>query len=257
LKLSALTSSLPVAFSDAIEPLAMLGFSWIDVPPAAATGRARRLIGSHALRVACVALEREMPAGLDLTSTNPDVRGSTMNYLCGAIEQTHALGATVAYVTPPKATDAATRNRWTDSLVRLADHAAATGVRVCIEHFPGRLLPTVRDTLEFLRSIGHGSLAIVIDVGHCLLSGEDPARAVADSGRWLGYIHFDDNDGRDDLHWPLLTGRLTEQQIRSTVAALAVAGYDGGLCLELNAKLPDPVENLRRGKALLERFLSP
>ena len=97
---------------------------------------------------------------------------------------------------------------------------------------------------------------MLIDVGHCLISGEDPAELIAVAGERFSYIHFDDNDGQSDLHWPLLAGQLTESQLASTLAALRQAGYDRGLCLELNPDHGDPIENLRQGKALLERLLA-
>lgn len=255
MKLSALTSSLPLELPAAIDQLAELCFEWIDVPPAAGEGKARRRLDERHLRVACVSLERGMPSGMDLASPDDTVRSATIEYFRHAIELTGKLDAPVAYLTPPRATDEATRRRWSDSLVQLADCARDHAVRVAIEHFPRRLLPTAAGTLLFLEQLGHDQLALLLDVGHCLISGEDPARVIADAGRRLGYVHFDDNDGQEDRHWPLLVGKLTEQQIRETIAGLRKIRYDGALCLELQSGLDDPVGNLRSGKALLQRLL--
>ncbi len=257
MKISALASSLPAELPRAIEQLAELGFNWIDVPPAAAEGDARQKIHEHQLDITCVGLERGQPAGLDLASSDVSIRTCSIAYFCRAIELARDLGAPAGYVTPPAATDDESRCRWTNSLLRIAEHACRCAVRVCIEHFPRRLLPSAADTLRFLDEAGHDNLALLIDVGHCLISGESPAAVVAAAGTRLGYIHFDDNDGQSDLHWPLLTGRLTEQQIRDTIDALRTIGYDGGVCLELQAKLDDPAGNLRRGKIILERFIEP
>ena len=74
----------------------------------------------------------------------------------------------------------------------------------------------------------------MVDVGHCLISNEEPADVIRAAGAQLGYIHFDDNDGREDLHWALLNGCLTEAQIAASIEALREIGYQRPLCLELN-----------------------
>jgi hypothetical protein len=66
---------------------------------------------------------------------------------------------------------------------------------------------------------------------------------------------LDDNDGKEDLHWPLLRGCLTEEMLKATLTSLRAVGYSGGLALELSAGNADPVEGLRQGKTLMERLL--
>ena len=256
MKVSALVNSLPLELPLAIDQLANLGFKWIDVPPVGAEGEFRRRLERQNLRVTCVALEGGQPAGMDLASSSDEIRSQTIAYYRGSIDSMHKLGAPVSYLTPPKATDDGTRRRWIDSLVQLADHAQQCAVRVCIEHFPGRLLPTVACTLDFLKQIKHNHLGLLVDVGHCLISQEDPAQAVSDAGKWLGYVHFDDNDGQNDCHWALLTGKLTDYQIRDTVRVLRAHDYNGGLCLEFHPDIDDPVNSLRHGKMLLERYVA-
>jgi sugar phosphate isomerase/epimerase len=92
---------------------------------------------------------------------------------------------------------------------------------------------------------------LLLDVGHCLLSGEDAAACLRQAGERLGYVHLDDNDGISDLHWPLFAGRLTRMQLADTIAALSEIGYRGALALELNPANSDPLEALRDGKAIV------
>ena len=254
MKVSALTSSLPADLPEAVEQLAALGFGWIDVPPTAASGAARHLIDRHGLNISCVGLERDMPEPHDLASANAQERARAVSYFKGALERTADLGSSLGYLTPPRETDDATRERWCDSLVELGNSAARHNVQVCIEHFPGRLVPTVQSTLKLLDELDHGQLMLLIDVGHCLISKEEPADAIRSASERLAYVHFDDNDGQKDLHWGLLAGVLTEAQIKASIQALQDIGYDRMLCLEFLAT-PDSVTNLRQGKALLERYL--
>ena len=256
MNISALTSSLPLPLDEAIKTLAGLGFRWIDVPPTAAGGAAQDQIRRHDLRIASVGLERDMPEAFDLAAEDPHARRAAVQYFRSAIEATAALQAPVGYITPPTATDPQTRAAWRLSLLELAEDAAKHGVELAIEHFPQRLTPSGTDTLALLSELEHPALKLLIDVGHCLISQEDPAELVAAAGERFSYIHFDDNDGQSDLHWPLLHGRLTEHQLQSTLAALHQAGYDRGLCLELNCEHGDAIDNLRQGKALLERLLA-
>lgn len=254
LKVSALTSSLPATLSDAIEQLAALGFQWIDVPPVAAEDSVIKRISRLQLQVGCVGLERDQPEPFDLASSQPKSREKAVAYFCRAIERTAALGAPVGYLTPPTSSSDEVRKWWCDSLLELGDHAERCGIEVCIEHFPGRLVPTVRSTLELLESLNHKNLLLLLDVGHCLISGEDPAESIQSAGQRLGYIHFDDNDGVNDLHWGLLKGRLVESQIAATIDALESVKYDRTLCLEFNP-IPECHVILREGKTLLERFI--
>jgi sugar phosphate isomerase/epimerase len=96
---------------------------------------------------------------------------------------------------------------------------------------------------------------LLLDVGHCLNSGEAAAAVVRRAGDRLGYVHLDDNDGAGDLHWPLLTGRLTSQQLADTMTALRTIGYRGALSLELNPMNPEPAEALRDGKRIVEQVI--
>lgn len=252
MKLSALTSSLPMTLPAAIEAIADLGFHWIDVPPTSDPA-ARRTLRDRELQVACVALERDLPGNVDLASEDAAVRSRSLAYFRQAIAWAAELNAPVGYFTPPVTTDRQAFARWTESLVLLADGAEAQGIRLCVEHFPRRALPTVAATLQFLDDLRHPALALLIDVGHCLISSENAAEAILEAGIRLGYLHFDDNNGVDDLHWALLDGRLTESQITAVIAAQRQSGYSGALCLELSPKLDRPLENLRRSRDVLHR----
>src|SRR5262249_38150215 len=102
--------------------------------------------------------------------------------------------------------------------------------------------------------LNHATLALLLDVGHCLITREDAAAVATRAGDRLGYVHFDDNDGVGDRHWPLLTGRLTEGALQGLSAALRANHYEGARVRELSPDNPAPEEALRQGKALLERM---
>lgn len=112
-------------------------------------------------------------------------------------------------------------------------------------------MPTAAGTLAFLAQIGHPNLYLLFDLGHTLISKEDPAETIRAAGSRLGYIHLDDNDGVGDLHWSLLEGVLTEEILGQTFEALTAVNYEGAVSLELSPTLDDPLEALRQSKAVV------
>jgi hypothetical protein len=87
-----------------------------------------------------------------------------------------------------------------------------------------------------------------------LLSKEDPAAMVLAASTRLGYVQLDDNDGSGDLHWPLLSGALTEPVLRAFLRTLRESAGGVPVALELNGKLADPLGNLVRSKRIVERI---
>ncbi len=165
------------------------------------------------------------------------------------------LGATHAYVVSGMDGSADGLARFAEACGLLADYAAGRMVRLCVEPIPGRALPSAAAVLEWLRRTAHPNLALLLDVGHCLLSGEDPAAVARAAGDRLGYVHLDDNDGAGDLHWPLLTGRLTPTHLSDLAAALRELRFSGGLSLELKAAVAERASALRAGMEIATSLL--
>src|SRR5262249_53899659 len=132
------------------------------------------------------------------------------------------------------------------------DYAGARMVRLCVEHIPGRALSSAAATLDWLAALAHPNLFLLLDAGHCLISGEDAAAVARRAGPRLGHVHLHDHDRPGDVHWPLLTGRLTRDGLAELLAALREVEYRGGVALELNAAHGDAVRGLRESKEVVE-----
>jgi sugar phosphate isomerase/epimerase len=253
--LSTLLTSLPFEFAPAVRQAAVLGFTHVDV-----VGLADRppdhldALADSGLFVACAALGKGLPEGHTLDAPAVTPRRAALETVERQIADAARLGATYGYLVPGRDATPEGLARFTEACRLLADYAGRRMVRLCVEHVPGTALPTAAAALAWLEQVGHANLALLLDVGHCLLSGEAPAGVVRQAGPRLGYVHLDDNDGVSDLHWPLLTGRLTRAMLAATVAALRETGYSGGLALELRAA--DSEAALRQGKGLLEAILT-
>jgi D-psicose/D-tagatose/L-ribulose 3-epimerase len=251
--LSAFATSLPGEFAAVLGRIAALGFSHVDLVAEIDRPAAQRdALADSGLLVSCMALGRQLPPGHSLDAADVGVRRATLSLLQRQVVDAARLGATTVYLVPGFDSSATAMTYFTEGCVLLADYAAARRVRLCIEHVPGRVLPTVAATLDWLQQVGHPHLSLLLDVGHCLISGEDAAVSICLAGQLLGYVHLDDNDGIGDLHWPLLTGRLTQQQLTDVMRALRAIGYQGALSLELDPATDDPVEALCSSKRIVE-----
>jgi sugar phosphate isomerase/epimerase len=247
-----LLTSLPLDFEPALREAASLGFRHVDLVALGERPQAHyAALADSGLLVPCAALGKGLPEGQTLDAAAVASRRLALDEVKRQVADAAHLGATHAYLVPGTDESDEGLARFTEVCTLLADYAAERRIRLCVEHVPGRALPTVAAVLAWLERVGHENLYLLLDVGHCLLSDEDAVAAVRRAGPRLGYVHFDDNDAISDLHWPLLMGRLTRDRVKAVLGALEQSGYEGSLALELNPQNPDPVEALRQGRALL------
>jgi len=247
MKIACCTWALSGADVTVLDAIAAIGFDWIDLRPADFTAPASlERMQALPLHVSCMALSFGIPDSIRLDSANEDEVTEGLRHAAVGLTRAAQLGATTAYVVPEPDGDAAALSRYAKTLAALADRAAEYEIRICVEHFPGKALPTIAATLEYLRAIAHPNLYLLLDIGHAQMSNEDIPTAIANAGDRLGYVHLDDNDGQQDLHWALLDGVLTAAVLRDAFAALSTSGYEGTVSLELSPQLPDPRDALRR-----------
>lgn len=236
--------------SRTLPQLAKAGFKWIDIQPGMlATAETRQMAGRLGLQVSCIGVSFGMPAGASLD--NAASSDKALSHIKQALQQAATLGANAAYTVPGMDTGSAAIEQYAQSVTTAATFAADLGIKLCIEHFPGRALPTASTTLDFIEKTGHPNLYLLYDSGHIQISGEDSAEVIKIGGPLLGYVHLDDNDGQGDLHWSLLEGVMTRDSLQQTFTALAEIGYDGAISLELSPNLPNPLEALKRSRAIV------
>lgn len=236
--------------------LASIGFKWIDIRPLdlrteIAWIKARQL----GLGISCIGASFGLPQGLTLDHPDGQVIKQALDYTKKSLMHGAGLGATVAYVVPGMDGDSETLSYYAKIVAAVAEEAASLGLKLCIEHFPGKALPTAAETLAFIGDIGHPNLYLLFDIGHIQMSGEDPVATIEAAGAKLGYVHLDDNNGRDDQHLSLLDGVLTEATLSRTLAALEDIGYGGAISLELNPSLPDPLTAIKQSYEVVMRCL--
>ncbi len=229
-------------------------FHYIDVEPEIVPVELQPRIQELGLRVSCVALDHRFPGDSALDGDPERVRNA-MAYLRRTLERSQALGARYAYVA--SCSDRKRLDSYRAAVVELAEEAMKNGIKLCVEPFPGKALPDAEATLAFLERAGHPNLHLLLDTGHALLSGDKPPEIVRAAGIRLGYVQMSDNDGKKDRHWALLDGKLKEDDLLQTIAALKEIGYEGTLGLELSGKLPSLISSLAKNRNLLMRLQAP
>ncbi len=233
-----------------------LGFEWIDVQPGHLRTAARKQLAAElGLQVSCLGASFDMPAGCALDHENDKARSRAITHVAEAIDHASTLGAGTIYIIPGTEDETAAMRRYADALAELADKAAARGIKMAVEHFPGTALHSAAATLKFLRDLSHPNAYLLYDSGHIQMTGENPTEVIEAAGDKLAYVHFDDNDGQDDLHLALLDGVMTEATLLETISALRRSDYSGAVSLELHPELADPVDALAQSRDILLRAL--
>jgi sugar phosphate isomerase/epimerase len=245
----------PADFAAELRLAADLGFTSVDVVALEERSeRDREALADAGLLVRCAGIGRGLPDGCTLDAADAGRRRDALERMRRQVADAANLGATHAYIVSGMDARPAGLTCFAEACGLLADYAAGRMVRLAVEPIPGRALADAAAALTWLRRAAHPHLGLLLDVGHCLLSGEDPAAVARAAGPLLGYVHLDDNDGVGDLHWPLLTGRLTAAHLTELASALMDVGYSEGLSLELKTTGVERAPALRRSKEIAERF---
>lgn len=172
----------------------------------------------------------------NLVGADPAVVAHTQDYLRHVVDVAAAVGSPViagpAYASVGRtwrlsdAERTATYAELRDHLLPVAEHAAASGIRIGVEplnRYETSLINTVEQGLAALRGMPE-SCGLALDVYHLNIEEKDIPAAITRCGDRLVHVQVCGNDrgapGNDHLDWP---GILT---------ALEGAGYTGPLCIE-------------------------
>jgi sugar phosphate isomerase/epimerase len=177
------------------------------------------------------------PFVLNLASANPEIRRRSMELACAALEASARLGAAFYSVHGGFITDAvgfdagsfvfpspvspqdrqSAMDRFVDSVVRLAEHAATCEAQLLVENnvcepkHRGKLLFTsAGDFEELFARCPTPYVGMLLDTGHLNVSAEtlgfDRFAFVEAVAPFVRAFHLHDNDGRTDQHQPLREG---------------------------------------------------
>jgi sugar phosphate isomerase/epimerase len=171
-----------------------------------------------------------------LVSPEPAARRRRIDFLRRAIDAAKALGSDCVSLWSGAVRDEVGEDeiwkRLADGLAAVAAHAKPRGVVLGFEPEPGMFIDTMGRFAELQERLPDLDLKLTLDVGHLHCQGETP---IADQIlRWapiLVNVHIEDM--RRGIHEHLQFGQ-GEMDFPPIIAALARAGYAGGLHVELS-----------------------
>jgi sugar phosphate isomerase/epimerase len=171
-----------------------------------------------------------------LVSPSADERERRTDFLLRAIDAAAYLESDCVSlwsgVLHDRSSDEAALERLSESLRPVLRHATNSNVVLGFEPEPGMFIDTLKAYSRLLQWIDSPHLQLTLDVGHLWCQGELPiADYIARWGERLVNVHIEDM--RAGVHEHLMFGE-GEMQFPPIIAALAKAGYSGGLHVELS-----------------------
>lgn len=155
--------------------------------------------------------------------------------LSASLAVAHRLGAPVMIAQAGPELPGVARQQQHDALVqalaRSADVLAGTGVRLALEPLntlvdhQGYYLPSTSEGLDIVDAVNRPEIALLYDLYHSMVMGEDTATVLAGRVDRVAHIHIADHPGRNQPG----TGQLP---LRSSLDWLVEQGYDGYVGLE-------------------------
>ena len=220
----------------------------------------RALLRKHGMKATAVSLGVPFyyDSRLDLHSPAESVRGDSVSYACRSVDFASHIGADLVYACSirrgPEDERADSLRRLDRSIRECAHYAEGLGIRFALEPFPTGVLPTVNDTVGFVKDIEADNLGLLLDTGHAAISGEPLAVAARISRGKTIHVHLNNNDGVGDLHWPPQRGKLQASDFAKFMAELNNQGYAGRVSLEISKA--EPVEDtLVSSRLFVEQIL--
>ncbi len=167
-----------------------------------------------------------------LLTADPDGRARRVDFLTRALTVVAETGGEAmsfwAGVPKPGVTREQARGWLLDGVEQVMQVAQAMGVTAALEPEPGMLVETVDDW----QALGVPGLALALDTGHCLVTGErDPAAAVAEFAAVLGTVTIEDMKRGAHVHLPFGEG---DMDVPGVLRALQSVGFAKLVCVELS-----------------------
>ncbi len=165
------------------------------------------------------------------------------------------------FVSDPDASDLPNRMRsaFVRSLDELVPVAQATGVRLLFENLPYDCdypLLSLAELREAIEPYPAEAAGLIIDTGHAIITGHDPADEIRAAGNRLWGTHLQDTDGTEDCHWMPGDGVTDWNAVR---AALEEIGYAGPWTFEIGSSRGKATreEIARATRAMADRWNGP
>jgi sugar phosphate isomerase/epimerase len=215
----------------------------------------KKLLAETGLSVPMVSTGQIFAAGrCSFSSSDAGVRSKAETLFAGLIEIAAELGAMINVGRvrggiEGNGSRAEAEARAADSLLRMSQTAAASGVRVVLEpvnRYEIDFINSCADAVDFLVRFGLDDMRIMPDVFHMNIEDQSIEGALMRHVERIGYVHFADSNRR----YPG-AGHLDFSKI---IGSMRAAGYAGWVGVEI-LPVPDPDTAARGAIEYLRRFI--
>lgn len=213
----------------------------------AAIGQAARRLGLTVTAVACYP---------NLAATDPEERRRAVEYCRRGIEACRALGGTLITVMPggnnllPVGPQVAALRQ---ALRLVCEAAAARGVGVAIESYPGNCIEGTEALLGLIREVASPALGYLLCTAHLAAGGEDLLQAYRVSRGLLRHVHLSDTRTVTPQHQHLVPG-LGDVRFDGLLREMIADGYAGTLTLQIYSHAAEPEAASARALAAFRQF---
>lgn len=207
-----------------------------------------RRLDLEVIMIACGPPIASSQGELCLESSNETIRNNTIRYVKRCVDWAHQFQTDKVYVITPteksKITDTARSLKLLrDSLKTCCDYARSVGVKICIEHAPGKLVGELAHLNQLMKEFEIENLGVLVDMGHLNITKENTPDIIMNTDKIL-HVHIDNNDGKNDLHMPLGMGTMQRSDIADFLKTLKRKKYEGYYSIEF-LNLQDPLRTLK------------
>lgn len=191
--------------------------------------------------------------GLSMIDDDPERRAELRRRLFRYVELAEKLDCPVIVGCirgnlPASSDPASYWSRFREEMRLLCGEAEAHGVPIVLEainFYVNNYLNSIRETCDFIDSLGQTCLKLHVDTHHMAIQESRPLEALRYAGNRIGYVHFAENDRR----YPG-AGSL---DFWSVMRLLKAQGYKGFIALEVKPE-PDADTCAARGIAYLSKL---
>ena len=130
----------------------------------------------------------------------------------------------------------------------ILDKTENSGKDLVLEYKPGEVINNTDSFLRLAEDINNGRLGLLLDTGHALMQGEDPAVCVNKAIKHLKHIHLDDNN--NDYDADIVPGYY--HNFKPFFERLKMLGYSDAVGLDLYFSIYDnsldPISTLKEAR---------
>lgn len=221
--------------------------------------RLSAILDDNGISVCCLTPEQVLYP-VNIASGDAGFREASIAHFLRAAEIAAELGAEHIFLTSGRGyenePDDIAWNRSVEAIARIADHAAALGLRCLLEplqRVESNILLNAAGLQRMLNELGRDNIDIVLDMVAMHAAGDCVADYVKRFGPLLSHVHIADGKPAGHLVWG--DGELP---LGDWLAQLAAAGYRGRLSFEPfgdGSYALDPVTALKRNLAAIAPHL--